>query len=393
MGDYLLAKCDKQSVTSASMGKPREAIGIYKRGEWYWFTHQSKGVRQWVALETKDYAVAIERARVIRFRPMLSASGPFEQEIQRFIAYKKHKNEFTKASAVNRFYILRAFARAVDVPPAFVTTRQVQEFYDTFDNVETANGYLMILRSFFKWSVNVAHLRRHNPCDDVDAIATDFRGRRLKDFCSEAERDQLIRSCAREDLRFALLCGFHLGLRKNEIIEARPWWFDLKAGLLHMRQTPTIKFKDREERTIPLTAEFEDFLKTYGLREPFMLRPEVKHGANRYRYDFTRPFLEHAKNQGCETIGQTKLTIHLMRHTFASLLASNGVSLYKIAVWLGDDPRVVEETYARLRPKDPDIERSHHATPTSSGKTPLVDSPGNSPARSRSMQRSSSSRS
>ena len=40
-----------------------------------------------------------------------------------------------------------------------------------------------------------------------------------------------------------------------------------------------------------------------------------------------------------------------MRHTFASLLAIAGVSIFKIAQWLGDDVRVVERHYAHLLPK------------------------------------------
>ena len=50
------------------------------------------------------------------------------------------------------------------------------------------------------------------------------------------------------------------------------------------------------------------------------------------------------------------VTPHVMRHTFASLLASKGVSIYKIALWLGDDVRVVQKHYAKLLPKDEDIE-------------------------------------
>ena len=172
-------------------------------------------------------------------------------------------------------------------------------------------------------------------------------------FCREAQRDQLIETAERDDLKFALYCGFHAGMRKNEIIEARPFWFDMEARLIHMRRTPTMNFKDREERTVPMTAEFHDFLLGYGLREPFMLQPEVNKGKNRYRYDFKRPFSEHVTAQGFPWV-----TIHTMRHTFASLLASHGVSLYKIAVWLGDDPRVVDRRYARLKPNDPDIERA-----------------------------------
>jgi integrase len=41
-------------------------------------------------------------------------------------------------------------------------------------------------------------------------------------------------------------------------------------------------------------------------------------------------------------------TPHIARHTFASLLASAGVSIYKIAQWLDDDVRVVQQHYAKL---------------------------------------------
>jgi hypothetical protein len=47
-----------------------------------------------------------------------------------------------------------------------------------------------------------------------------------------------------------------------------------------------------------------------------------------------------------------------MRHTFASLLAIAGVSIFKIAQWLGDDVKVVERHYAHLLPQDSDIERA-----------------------------------
>jgi integrase len=82
-----------------------------------------------------------------------------------------------------------------------------------------------------------------------------------------------------------------------------------------------------------------------------MLRPDVPHGEARYRYDFRRPW-----NDFMETQGSDWVTPHVMRHTFASLLASKGVSIYKIALSFGDDVRVVQKHYAKLLPKDEDIE-------------------------------------
>ena len=56
------------------------------------------------------------------------------------------------------------------------------------------------------------------------------------------------------DLKFILYCGFHVRLRKSEILGARVFWFDLGAGLLHVQNEPETGFvlKDRENRPVPL---------------------------------------------------------------------------------------------------------------------------------------------
>lgn len=346
------------------------ARGIYLRGSVYWLNFQRNGKRLFVSLETSDFTEAIKRAQEIRAAPILKQGSPFADEIEAFLAYKRRKNQFTAASAQARGYILRAFARDIGkISPASITTVDVQRWYDGKlhkHSAVTANGYAMILRSFFNWCRDVARISRVNPVDNTEL--TQDLGTRMRDSCTEEQRDRLISTCNREDIAFVLYCGFHAGLRKNEIIETRPFWFDIPAGLLHLRKTATINFKDREERTIPLTQEFRKFLIGYGLREPFMLQPKVTHGMNRYRYDFSRPFKYHVTAHGLAWV-----TPHTMRRTFASLLASAGVSLYKIAKWLGDDPRVVERHYARLSPADADIDRAFSASMKSASAFSVTD--------------------
>lgn len=48
--------------------------------------------------------------------------------------------------------------------------------------------------------------------------------------------------------------------------------------------------------------------------------------------------------------------LHIMRHTFGSLRAQAGRSIFKIAQWMGDSVRTTERHYAKLAPSDPDIE-------------------------------------
>jgi integrase len=210
----------------------------------------------------------------------------------------------------------------------------------------------MTLRGLFRWCLVVERTCRINPAAKVRVKTPSLAAR--ADFCSPALRDKLVSECPRDDLKFVLYCGFHAGLRFNEIVEAKASWFDLEAGLLHLRKHEGIQFKDGEERTIPLTKEFSAFLKIYGLHEPYMVHAEIPaRRKSMYRWDFGRPFNLYMAAQEAPFV-----TPHIMRHTFASLLASAGVSIYKIAKWLGDDVRTVQRHYAKLLPNDSEIERA-----------------------------------
>jgi len=326
--------------------------GIYPRGNIFWYSRMVKGQRVQMSLGTSDYGEAVVKALEIRADPFLANADPLQSEIDAFINYKVQQNEYSQASAESKKYALKEFASFVrKADPATITPADVERFYQKLRSrvaESTAQGYITTLRSFFNRLLETRKVRT-NAVKNVRLARLDTNGR--KHFCTPALRDKLISKCRREDLKFALFCGFHAGLRKMEIIEARPDWFDLKEGLIHVRKTETFRPKDRDERTIPMTKDFKRFLRSYGLRSPFMLQPDVPHGESRYRWDFRRPWTEYVSKHKCPWV-----TPHVARHTFASLLASAGVSIYKVAQWLGDDVRVVQKHYAKLLPKDADIE-------------------------------------
>ena len=344
--------------------RKNEMRGVYLRGKIYWLAVQRNGTRKFITLETSDPAEALRRAIQIRETPDLEAGSPMRLEIVRFIAYKRRMNAYTESTALSKRNILLLFA--ADMPSnasaATITTRQVQRFYDAVrERVTdtTALGYMMALQAFFRWAVEVERIVRRNPVKETKFAKP--LGRARKDFCTGELRDKLIANAPSDELRFILYCGFHAGLRFQEIVEARPFWFDLPAGQLHLRKTATMNFKDREERTVPLTKAFRAYLKIYGLSEPFMLRPTVTRGKSLYRYDFRRPFTIYMVEQGCRWV-----TPHIMRHTFASLLVSAGVSIYKVAVWMGDEVATVQKHYGHLTRDDHGIEKAFSSRSKSS---------------------------
>ncbi len=161
----------------------------------------------------------------------------------------------------------------------------------------TAESYVFTLRSFFHWCV-AESLCHRNPAMEVQLDRVDHKGRTR--FADLELAQKLIAEAPDDDLRFILFSGFHVGMRRLEIVEARPEWFNLRARTLEILTTDTFRPKDRNARTVPLTDQFAEFLERYGLRAPFVQKPEVGHGRFRCRYDIRRPFMLYMKAQGVE---------------------------------------------------------------------------------------------
>lgn len=339
------------------MASKRETRGIVLRRKTYWHHHQVNRKRKWTNLKVGTLSEALKEVEKLRDSPVTGRNTPLAREIPRFIAYKLDRDEFTKNSAEKADVVLGMFAQ--DLPDSTlqdVTTAEVQGWYEAIrkrTTESTAQSYVMVVRSFFRWASDIERVRIDNPVQRIRLARLPKRSR--KQFANKKQRDELVKDAPTDDLRFILFCGFFAGMRRDEISEARVGWFDLQQGLTHIQRTDTFRTKDREDRTIPMTKPFRKFLRSYlGKRPPeqFALKPEVKHGKSRYRYDFRRPFMDYVRSKGLGWV-----TPHVCRHSFASLLASEGVSIYKIAKWLGDDVRVTQDHYAHLLPIDADIHK------------------------------------
>lgn len=335
-----------------------------QRGKFY-YAKQVNGKRPFIALNTSDETEAILMARNLERSPLLhSLSTGLKAEIDQFIAYKQSKRQYSRDSAKTKILILKSFADWLpdNNTVATISPNQCQDFYDKLlrqVSESTAEGYMMTLSSFFNWASKIRRLRIDNPIAKVSVIHAEHIAR--KQFCDKITKNDLLAAASTDDLRFITFCGFDAGLRRGEISEARVDWFEIRhgSGSLHVQRSIGKRLRPGErewrpkynkERVVPLTAPFREFLKDYLKdRDPldFALQPDVPHGDARYRYDIRRPFRDFMKTQKLEWV-----TPHVMRHSFASILKSEGESIPKIAEWLGNSERVTERTYAWLKPDD-----------------------------------------
>ena len=325
--------------------------GVYRRGRWWWLRFSRDGSQVRIALETTDEVVAIERARRLMSNCHFVESMEIADEVEAYCAHLERLQRSPNTVSARRS-TLSVAAKAHG--PLKQWSRQTAERWiaGRFASVapSTAHGQIVQMGVFFRWLVKKGAVPK-NPLEGIDLPKA--RAMARKRVLTHGDVASLFRHAKTDDMRFILYCALHAGLRKEEIIEARPSWFDLRAGLLHLQASETWQPKDRDNRTIPLTEEFREFLAGYGLRSPYMIAPEAVKGKFRYRYDFRREWecLRFAS-------GLRDVQFHDLRRTFASLAVSAGVSIFKVARWLGDGVAVVEKHYGHLTPSDSEINKA-----------------------------------
>lgn len=349
----------------------------HKNGNWY-FSRMRDGIRRTVALETRDANEAAIKCLNLVDAPELGLPESFDTEIAAFIAYKVSHNEYSRFTAPQRTTVLNKFKRWAEdkgvASVSKVTPTHVSEFYyDQRSKLKesTVQSYVTsALSPFFRWLKDERKVISQNPVDGLKMAKLDLHASIREKFCSSELRDDLLKLSQKipeevldEErarwIAFILHAGFEAGFRKNEIIEARPSWFDIDGKTVKIAETPTFRPKDREKRHIPLSSTFMAFLKKYPMKGTWCIAPEVERIKADYRYDFEHPyevFMKWAGQQMKPKKDLSWVTPHIMRHTFASLLASAGVSLYKIAKWLGDTEKTAAKHYAHLQAGDEDIE-------------------------------------
>ena len=340
--------------------------GLYKqKGSnvwWYRFTPAPKAAQVRVSTGCTDEAEAIVAARRIQAEAGQEAAEDMASSEGEITAYLAHlaRDGLSPNTIQSRGYILRPFVAAVKAgTPHDITPSAVQSWFDGRwkEYEHTAVAYLNVVSWWLEWLVDRRKLAG-NPAKGV-VVPQKLPMQRRRRFLKPKEARKVLDDCEDPKLKFALLSALQAGMRKLEVIEAVPRWYDLEAGLIHIEEElPHFQPKDREKRTIPLTEEFKAFLKEYGLKEPFMLAPEVKRGSYRYRYDFRTAYENHMT-----ACGFPDVTFHDLRRTFASILVSQGVSIYKVAKWLGDTVEQTENTYGHLIPQDDDINPAYAKRP------------------------------
>ena len=216
---------------------------------------------------------------------------------------------------------------------------------------KTVNEYREILHRLFAFAVD--YLGLIYPDRTCGNPVSKVKRRRVPDpkirFLSLAEIEQQLRVLEdRPVLHIAVAQMIYAGLRRSEALWLTRPDIDMRNSLIRIRAKTvgdeSWQPKTGTNRSVPINVDLRYILNAY---QHMMTTPWVCPSPEGMRYDPDN--FSHALARVNHRYGLPWTSLDF-RHTFGSILAQRGVSLYKISAMMGNSPEICRKHYAALIP-------------------------------------------
>lgn len=235
-----------------------------------------------------------------------------------------------------------------DIKPEFGNQKVKNVTYDDIQKLHRkvtargtpyrANRLVALLSKMFTLAIKW-NMRTDNPAKGIERNIEEPRKR----YLNAAERKRLFAALDDfEDKQTADIIRLLLltGARSGEVCSARWNQFDLEDGTW---TKPGATTKQKTDHRVPLSRQALDLLKQ--LRK---MAPKNADFVFPGRSGGHRTYLAHAWRRLCKTAKIENARIHDLRHTYASVLASDGQSLPVIGALLGHTQAQTTHRYVHL---------------------------------------------
>jgi integrase len=298
-----------------------------------------------------DWTISAARQKAKELRRVIDEGGDPRAELQdqreaptvAALATRAMKEHFSRkapdyAADVQRMitkYILPSLQHLKVADVSFGDTSKLHHKVTEAAGQYRANRTLAALSKMMSLSVKWG-MRSDNPCVHVEKNREEKRER----FLTADELSRLMKVLVEFEDRpsaNAVMLLLLTGARRGEVLGARWEQFDLVTGVW---TKPASSTKQRKLHRVPLSAQVVELLRTMERgRAGHQLFP----GRGGGKSDLQRRWDEIRRRAGLENFH-----LHDLRHTYASILASRGLSLSVIGGLLGHSDVKTTARYAHL---------------------------------------------
>lgn len=231
----------------------------------------------------------------------------------------------------------------------FVQPKPIQEVNNN-DMVHYVNEYIIKNHLSFAYQNQVV-----NACKlffremiksrlDVEKLERPRREHKLPNVLSKEEIAAILNAHTNVKHRTMLSIIYACGLRRSELLHLKPTDIDSKRGLLIIRQA-----KGRKDRIVPISEKIINMLREYYK----MYKPKTWLFEGQFPNDkYSEESLAKVLKKSCEKAKIDKaVTLHWLRHSYATHLLESGTDLRYIQELLGHKSSKTTEIYTHVSTK------------------------------------------
>lgn len=337
---------------------------IYRRnGIWWYKRYLTPGKKVDKSLKTRDEKIA--RLLQHKYDSQIdhgalhaNAGRETKEFVREYLSYAlEHKQPLTAQRDQENLELFFRWACVTDLKQ--VSPEMLNEFIRTRRqraSKATVNRNMNTLRAALRYAAGQGYLVR-NPAEGIRAFQIDYGPGR---FLTDSEIEKALEAAGSWLPLLAL--GIFAGLRLGEALHLEWEDIDFEGRKIKISVKPGFRPKTGRTRIIPLSERLRGALEP--VRKKSGLLFPVK-GGRAWRTYPKKELARIFRAAGLKGIGWKTL-----RRTFGSQLAQAGVSLVKIAKWLGDSYATTMRHYAHLLPEyDEEIEKIGRRSATKQPQT------------------------
>ena len=277
------------------------------------------------------------------------AKTVLEEKISAEAIEKIEKFRFWLHSRIYSPSTINTYLDSIKTFLRFYAFKKIQEI-DNNDLIRFNNEYILANNysaSFQNQVVNAVKLffkTIENSPLDIDAIPRPKRAKKLPNVLSKEEVKAILDTPTNIKHKAMLSLIYACGLRCGEILSLKPNDIDSKRNILHVKNA-----KGQKDRIVPLSEKIIVLLREYyKATKPKYYLFEGQTKGNRYDARSLQNVLK-------QSIAKTKITkpvtLHWLRHSYATHLLESGTDLRYIQEILGHNSSKTTEIYTHVSTK------------------------------------------
>ncbi len=266
----------------------------------------------------------------------------FRDEYLEYIQPAKSKNYYESIS----YSFKQLISFCGDIPLNKIETKMIDKFIcSTFNRTpKGAHHYYRTLKAALNKAISWDYISV-NP---FTKIKFPKLSKSLPAFISEDELLIILTNTPYQYLKDIFTVGFYTGLRLGELINMKWNWIDFFQNHITVKCTDGFLTKSKKERIVPMSEKVKSILISrfnLGFHQAgevvFFRIPKRK----LHQETISKQFKDIVRKSNVNE----KIHFHSLRHSFASLLAQKGVSLYIIKELLGHEDLATTQIYSHLQ--------------------------------------------